>query len=185
MTRKKLDLAGKRFGNLEALFETGERRNGKIVWRCKCDCGNLFDACSDKLSLGLTKGCGCGKLKAKYDVASGRYYTDNPAMNAVIRNYWISAARRNFEWNLSLDQVSDLFAGDCFYCGSSASLGNRKAAPSSEFIYNGIDRLDSDKGYCPDNCVSCCARCNYIKGDMNVKEFLKFIKEVYEYRIAK
>ena len=37
--RRVKDLSGMRFGRLVALFDTGQRVNGNVVWECKCDCG--------------------------------------------------------------------------------------------------------------------------------------------------
>ena len=41
---------------------------------------------------------------------------------------------------------------------------------------NGIDRINSDKGYTIDNCVPCCAQCNHMKLDYTTEEFLTKIK---------
>ena len=46
---------------------------------------------------------------------------------------------------------------------------------------NGIDRVDSSKGYVEDNVVSCCKYCNTAKNTMSRDEFFKWIKRVYEY----
>lgn len=36
---KARDLTGQKFFRLTALYPTEERRNGSIVWHCKCECG--------------------------------------------------------------------------------------------------------------------------------------------------
>ena len=56
---KALDLANKRFGRLVALYPLKERKNGKIVWHCQCDCGNVRDVVSTTLQKGLCLSCGC------------------------------------------------------------------------------------------------------------------------------
>lgn len=53
-----VDLTGKIFGHLTALFPTDKRVNGKIMWHCKCDCGNEIDVQSAHLINGHTKSCG-------------------------------------------------------------------------------------------------------------------------------
>ena len=45
---------------------------------------------------------------------------------------------------------------------------------------NGVDRMDSKKGYEVDNCVSCCAMCNRIKNDIGFEEFKAKVKKIYE-----
>lgn len=37
----KKDLSGKRFGKLVVLEETDQRKYGRVVWKCRCDCGNI------------------------------------------------------------------------------------------------------------------------------------------------
>ncbi|WP_346207600.1 hypothetical protein NSS91_15960 [Caldifermentibacillus hisashii] len=68
MARRKVDLKGKRFGRLTVLEELPERKNGKVVWRCRCDCGNVVNVVSTYLTSGQTTSCGCVKkeLEAKH-----------------------------------------------------------------------------------------------------------------------
>lgn len=54
-----LDLTNQKFGYLSVLYKTDKRSNGKIVWHCKCDCGNEIDVVSSSLKNGNTKSCGC------------------------------------------------------------------------------------------------------------------------------
>lgn len=51
--------------------------------------------------------------------------------------------------------------------------------------HNGIDRVDSSKGYTLDNCVPCCSKCNYAKHEMSVEEFKEYITNVYQKLILK
>lgn len=39
------------------------------------------------------------------------------------------------------------------------------------FLYNGIDRVDSKKGYVAGNVVTCCRNCNQAKSDKSIDEF--------------
>lgn len=70
---KAMDLTGKRFGRLVAI-EKLQPRKGRIVWRCKCDCGTYKDVVSTYLTTGQTTSCGCFKkelegknLREEYD----------------------------------------------------------------------------------------------------------------------
>lgn len=56
---KKRELAGQEFGRLLVLYDIGERKNGKIVWHCRCDCGNEVEVIGCNLTFGRTKSCGC------------------------------------------------------------------------------------------------------------------------------
>lgn len=61
MSRRAKDLSNQRFGRLIALYPTNERKNGKIVWHCQCDCGNTIDLPVSYLTSGDTLSCGCLK----------------------------------------------------------------------------------------------------------------------------
>lgn len=57
----KKDLTNQKFGRLIALYQTSERKNGSVVWHCKCDCGNECNVSAASLTSGRTKSCGCLK----------------------------------------------------------------------------------------------------------------------------
>ncbi|MCD7847945.1 MAG: transcriptional regulator [Oscillospiraceae bacterium] len=85
---------GSRFGHLTVICDSGERKNGYIVWKCRCDCGNIINVDMRTLRRGTVTDCGCltklnpwqkditgqrfGKLTAKYSIdrkdSSGSYY---------------------------------------------------------------------------------------------------------------
>lgn len=53
------DLTGQRFGRLVVLQETSQRSGTNIIWKCKCDCGNIAYVEGPSLLRGDTKSCGC------------------------------------------------------------------------------------------------------------------------------
>ncbi len=53
------DLTNKRFGKLLALLPTERRVDNKVVWKCRCDCGNTCYIQSAHLLSGHTQSCGC------------------------------------------------------------------------------------------------------------------------------
>lgn len=63
--KNKLNLKGQRFGKLLALEPTNQRKNHQIVWKCKCDCGNICYVKSNFLSSGMTQSCGCLNSKGE------------------------------------------------------------------------------------------------------------------------
>lgn len=61
---KKVDLIGRRFGRLLVIEEAPSKKckNGyHVMWRCKCDCGNIKDIHSVSLTRTTkpTRSCGC------------------------------------------------------------------------------------------------------------------------------
>jgi very-short-patch-repair endonuclease len=61
---RKLNLIGQRFGNLVVTSESPIRKNNRVVWNCKCDCGENTLVTTDLLRQGKTTSCGC-KRKAR------------------------------------------------------------------------------------------------------------------------
>lgn len=52
------NLKGHRFGKLTVLESTKQRQGTCIVWKCKCDCGNIHYVGTNHLTQGKTKSCG-------------------------------------------------------------------------------------------------------------------------------
>ena len=66
------------------------------------------------------------------------------------------AKKKGHELAITKEQYAYLVRGrSCYYCGSSLGL-----------IGHGLDRIDNNKGYYPDNVVPCCGLCNEIRGDI-------------------
>ena len=57
------DLTNKQYGYLIALHPTDKRINGRVVWKCKCACGEECEVISSNLTSGRTKSCGCQQYK--------------------------------------------------------------------------------------------------------------------------
>lgn len=56
---KKIDLTNQRYGRLIVLYESSVKKQGRVTWHCKCDCGNECDVTSHNLRTGNTQSCGC------------------------------------------------------------------------------------------------------------------------------
>ena len=54
-----LNLIGQKFGKLTVIRKTDQRKNKKIVWECKCDCGNICFKTTQSLTSGNVHSCGC------------------------------------------------------------------------------------------------------------------------------
>ena len=57
MIRK--DLAGQKFGKLVVLQKTDKKKNGSLLWKCRCDCGNICFKPTNELNSGFAASCGC------------------------------------------------------------------------------------------------------------------------------
>ena len=54
-----INRTGQRFGKLIALKRNGVNKLKKVLWRCRCDCGNELDVVAGSLVTGNTTSCGC------------------------------------------------------------------------------------------------------------------------------
>lgn len=172
---RKLDLVNKRFGKLVVLNETKRRKN-YLLRLCLCDCGQKKWITTSSLISGNTKSCGCWGGKLEFGLA---------ARNQVLFHYKFNAKRRNLLWKLTSVQFDILTAGQCFFCGRSARKVFKSRGNNGEFVYNGIDRLDNNKGYIFKNCVSCCEICNKAKNNLPLSDFLAWIQDLTKYIYAK
>lgn len=59
------DIVGKKFNSLLVLEKTEKKAGGKILYKCKCDCGNITYVNRTDLQKSHIKSCGCIRLKYK------------------------------------------------------------------------------------------------------------------------
>ena len=138
-------MIGKKFGKLTILEELPERKHGKIVYRCKCDCGNITNVLGCHLRSGNTKSCGCLKYEhkiLKHGKCNTKLYTTwkNIKQRCYNKNY-----DRYKDYGARGIQVCDEWKND-FYCFYNWAINNGYQENLT------IDRIDNNKGYSPDNC---------------------------------
>ena len=91
--------------------------------------------------------------------------------------YRRSARLRGISFSLESGQCRQLFQSSCAYCGAVPS-NQRKTKDGFFYIYGGIDRVDNNVGYTPDNCVPCCWHCNWAKSKGTVEDLMKWARRV-------
>lgn len=146
-------------------------------WKCLCDCGNFHTTHSGSLRSGNTKSCGCLKQEQRKATRISLHHSD---ITAVIKGYQRHAKRRNYEWNLSREEVENIIQKDCYYCNLPPTNIKITKNTLKPFKYSGIDRLDNSKGYIKSNVVPCCSDCNKAKGTKSFEEFINWIKRLAE-----
>lgn len=75
--RNIVNLEGKRFGRLTALYPTS-RRNKKmsVYWHCRCDCGNELEVTESGLMSGNYKSCGCRLKEVRANIPNTLHHVD-------------------------------------------------------------------------------------------------------------
>lgn len=179
---KVIEMVGQKVGRLKIIKRAGSNPQGKARWLCKCDCGKEKIVSGDKLRRGDTKSCSCLQREnfrnhriLEYGLAS---------MRALISNYKGWARKRNLKWDLTEEQFKELTQKDCHYCGAKPSNLVKNVCYNGDYIYNGLDRMDNNKGYTIDNVISCCRFCNYAKNKHTLEGFKDWIKRVYKKTIG-
>lgn len=187
MTRKINDLSQKRFGKLIVL-ERAPRpihlKDSGAYWKCKCDCGNEKIISGHSLVKGNTNSCSCLRKEKSSEAISHDTIEDVKKASAmVLYNNKYRNGDLIFEDFYILSQMN------CYYCGelASNSLNNcniftQKSRDSSEFsklygnfVYNGLDRINSSFPHNLNNVIACCFICNRFKSQLNLIDFLNNI----------
>ena len=113
----------------------------------------------------------------------GVAFIETTGFNRLYSRIKRDAKRRDNEFDLSKDDVEKLVQRPCYYCGVQPKQICGKGKGS--ILYNGIDRVDNDKGYLKDNVVTCCKHCNYAKRTMSPERFYELVRKVYKHFVAK
>ena len=143
-TKRFDDLTGRRFGMLTVLSESYIANNCNIFWECVCDCGNNTIASGSALRCGCKKSCGClqprhySKNKRLYNVWRGMLTRCENPNSKSYKDYGARGISVCDEWHTFKN-----------FLDWSISNGYDENAPFGMFT---IDRIDTDKDYCPDNC---------------------------------
>lgn len=166
---------GDRFGRLIVLSYT-DRPGKKGEYKCQCDCGKITYPKTWALKTGRSKSCGC----LMRDMISDRFkLPDNLGfIKELYRNYKSSAKRRDYAFEINLEDFKSMIESHCYYCGDLGSLSTYGYHKSIEYKYNGIDRMDNNLGYVNGNVVTCCKICNNSKSTLSIVEFKNWIIKI-------
>ena len=145
MGRKRLELAGQRFGSWTVIsFE--EKRKGSLYWRCQCDCGTENIVFGASLTSGRSKSCGCLRREEtssgnkKHGMCKTPTYSswmsmktrcDNPKKKGY--KYW---GGRGISYDPRWAEFTEFLK----------DMGDRPEGTS-------LDRIDPDGNYCKENCA--------------------------------
>lgn len=179
-----IDETGHTYGRLTVVKKAGSRRSGgrlRAMWLCRCDCGNETVVFGGNLRDGSSTSCSC------YQKETARPFGDRrrlPYGEAAFNHYysWTKyyAKERKLEWRLTKQEVRKLSKQNCFYCGTPPQQISKSESNNGDYVYNGMDRVDNDVGYTPENVVSCCKQCNMAKRSRSVEEFKNWAIALYD-----
>ena len=151
MSKKSQDLTGLPFGYYTAIRQDGCDSKGTPYWLCRCRCGNEKRVLAYSLLSGHTKSCGCMKREKSAARSTTHGCWNEPWYNVYtcmmqrcghlgggderhLHNYRDRGITVCEEWRNSPQAFGDWLL----------SHGWRKDLQ--------IDRIDNNRGYCPENC---------------------------------
>lgn len=83
MAAHRFVVAGQVLGMLTVLQQSGLNGQGRLLWLCRCDCGNEIKIPNGNLTSGKTRNCGCVVGRAADKATKRRQY----------KTAWMRAAR--------------------------------------------------------------------------------------------
>lgn len=130
--KKAIDLTGNRYGKLVALEKTDQRSGNSVVWKCRCDCGNICFISAANLKNGGTTSCGCyasevhsRTMRGNLDQIHTDYYIDGTqvpklAQGKLLRNNTSGVT------GISYDKSIDAWRAYISFRGKRYRLGARR-----------------------------------------------------------
>ncbi len=108
-------LVGKKFGKLTVVEATEKRKNGSVVLKCLCDCGNEYEISRDRLVKSKKANCGCGQAES---LVGKKFYRLLVLKRAKSKN------GKRWGWLCSCDCGNQLYVeGDKLLSGNTKSCG--------------------------------------------------------------
>lgn len=144
------DLSGKKFGRLLVVRRKGHDKFGKILWECKCDCGNGYITLGRHLTNGHCKSCGC--LMNEKNLEESKY---KGLSKTRIFTIWKGMVYRCTSPNCdSYDLYGGRGIGVCKEWTGTQGFFNflRWSLENGYTSELTIDRIDTNGNYEPDNC---------------------------------
>ena len=94
-----------------------------------------------------------------------------------------SAKSRRIYFDITFEQFLQISSRNCYYCDIEPKQCCKYENTYGDYYYNGMDRVDSKKGYLINNVVACCWNCNKAKASLSQEDFLRLIENIYNNRI--
>lgn len=140
----------------------------------RCSCYLEFYTRENNIIRGLSTRCRSCKNKSHGEKLRG----SNTGWNIWYNRYRQNARNRarDILFELTVQDVMNICSRPCQYCDLEPEP--RILGREHHILASGIDRVDTDKGYTIENCVPCCTKCNRMKWDYSMEEFLTHVIKI-------
>ncbi len=152
------------------MAQYNERKANGVCTMCGKGLEKLTKGIKEDL-LQKCEACYSTMRKVEDNRVRDRNYAFEKRINPMkhFREYADGAAKRNIEFNISVEDFTEVVTKPCYYC---------KKYDETEVL--GIDRIDSFKGYVKGNILPACEICNSMKKQLTMKEFANHITILYK-----
>lgn len=167
---------GEVYGNF-TIVEVLPYGQGHRKVNVKCVCGDILKnrtlsylkMCKDTIPHPTCRKCSGGRRK-------------RPETEKMYRRYFSQVEE---EINISVDEFTNLVNSNCFYCGESPETINEELPLMFKNLrpINGLDRVDSTKGYDINNVVPCCRLCNMMKRNLPINVFIAHVNKITHFQM--
>lgn len=175
---------GDQYGQLTVIRSVAGDRRGNSYFLCLCTCGNEHKAAARHLLSGKIKSCGC---------LLHRHGTDHPnygGYEELTGDYWNNVAnhagglygRNKIEFSVTIQEAWNLYLKQnrlCALSGLPIRMGYREHQTAS------LDRIDSAKGYTPDNVQWVHKDINRMKNTYGQDYFIDMCKKIAQFQERK
>ncbi len=183
--KQRKNIIGIRFGRLMVIKFVGKDGNGKLLWECKCDCGNVTTVRGNDLRQKKIQSCGCIlRETSKINIKNAHLkYPNTYGFTGIgdipgqhigqIRN---SAYLRGIEYTLTKEYLWELFQkqhGKCSLTGLPLHFRSRKGGKNVSPTAS-LDRIDSTIGYVEGNVQWVHKDINNMKNCYSLDTFIEY-----------
>lgn len=158
-----------KYNYLTPIKFTRKSKYGAIYWLFRCDCGVEKEIRKQNVLSNNTISCGCvGKERAR----QAHILPENTAAKqALFNRYKRTASKYNREFNITFSNFIKLTSQNCYYCNVQPKQEVKTYNKTPSYFYNGLDRIDNNKGYIEKNVLTSCGRCNKLRNaELSVEE---------------
>lgn len=148
---KREELTGQKFGKLTVVKYDKKKR----LWLCQCDCGNITYADRTKLKAGERCSCGCVHNNKYKDIRNDKRFSKLYGVWNKMKDRCINKNNPNYcYYGAKGIKVCDEWTGkEGFNNFFNWAILNGYQIVEGEWNDKlSIDRIDSNKDYCPENC---------------------------------
>lgn len=138
------DLTGQKFGKITPIKPLDKRKNKKVVWLCKCDCGNECEIAGTNLTSGNTRSCGC--IAKPHGMFGTRIYN---VWHAMKERCYVPTQISYPNYGGRGIKVCDEWLDFIPFMNWAYENGYDENSKRGECT---LDRIDPNKDYCPENC---------------------------------